>query len=223
MKSLSVISPIHAYESGSNACVLRIIPNKWFSEGHENRDYSRTKLMVHSSVGMGANLGISCSRFQESNWLGRKEPPPILQITCVVFSLGLFSRRPSLSESLGAWEYHAQFPVLNFGEIFIVTCASPPVTSVFSVPFDRRTRQKTAGTQSNVFESLAHVNLEKAAHSRKYWNSITCGHLSHITCSVSICTLLFWGKHGLTDSTHLRFLQLPSVHDVFGCSYRKKN
>ena len=111
---------------------------------------------------------------------------------------------------------------LGFGKIFIVTCASPLVTSVFSASFDRRTRQKTAGTQSNVSKSLAHVNLGKAAHSRKYWNSITCGHLSHITCSVSICTLLFWGKHGLTDSTHLRFLQLPSVHEVFGCSYRKK-
>jgi len=149
-----------------------------------------------------------------------------LQITCVVYSLGLLLRRPNLSESLGAWEYHARFPVLLrlvFGQIFIVTRTSPLVTPAFSAAaFYCSTREKTAGPRSTASESLAQVEWGKAAHSRKYWNSITCGHLSHITCSVSICTLLFWGRHGLTDSTHLRFLQLPSVHEVFGCSYRKK-
>lgn len=156
--------------------------------------------------------------------LEREEPPPNSPDHVRRIFVWLVS---ATSQSI--WEPGYQrisCAVSGFCQIFIVTCASLLVTPAFSAAaFNRRTREKTAGTltQSNVSESLVQVNFGKAAHSRKYWNSITSGHLSHITCSVSICILLFWGKHGLTDSTHLRFLQLPSVHEVFGCSYRKRN
>lgn len=159
-----------------------------------------------------------------ARWLGRGIHPQILQITCVVYSLGLFSRVPTY---LRAWVPENIMRSFRFWSGFWSNLYSDPrIAARDSCLLHHRIpsphARKNRWYPSNVSESLAQVKLGKAAHSRKYWNSITCGHLSHITCSVSICTLLFWGRHGLTDSTHLRFLQLPSVHEVFGCSYRKK-